>query len=80
MPPALRGLERLPERYAAAILEFLPTIAAGPKRLGKQLHSEWEGCWVARRGPYRVVYLIDEPERVVRIVAVAHRADVYRRR
>ena len=80
MPPAQRALERLPERYAAAILDLLPTIAANPRRLGKPLHSEWHGCWVARRGPYRVIYLIDEPASMVRVLAVAHRADIYRRR
>ena len=32
----------------------------------------------ARRGTYRVIYRIDEKTRVVTVVDVAHRRDVYR--
>jgi mRNA interferase RelE/StbE len=35
---------------------------------------------VARRGPYRVIYTLEEETRTVRVLAVAHRADVYRQR
>lgn len=80
MPAAQRQLQQIPERYATAILEFLPTIAANPKRLGKPLRLEWEGSLVARRGPYRIVYTLDHKTRTVRVVAVAHRAHIYRRR
>jgi mRNA-degrading endonuclease RelE of RelBE toxin-antitoxin system len=41
---------------------------------------ELEGHWVARRGPYRIVYTLDEGARTVSVLAVAHRADVYRQR
>lgn len=32
----------------------------------------------ARRGTYRVIYRIDDDARVVTVVDVAHRRDVYR--
>ena len=79
MPTARRQLRRLPERYAAAVVELLPAIAANPKRLGKPLRFELEGRWAARRGPYRVIYTLEEKTRTVIVLAVAHRADVYRR-
>ena len=75
-----RDIERLPEKYATAIAAMLPTLAANPKRLGKPLRFELEGHWTARRGPYRVIYTLDEEARTVTVLAVAHRADVYRRR
>jgi mRNA-degrading endonuclease RelE of RelBE toxin-antitoxin system len=78
--PARRQLERLPTAVAAAALETLDAIATNPRRLGKSLRFELEGCWSARRGPYRIIYRIDDADRTVRIVAVAHRADVYRPR
>ena len=78
--PAARELERLPEKAAAAIVESFQAIAADPRRVGKPLRFELEGLWSARRGPYRVIYRLDEGERVVSVVAVGHRADVYRRR
>lgn len=80
MPTARRQLRRLPERYATAVVELLPAIAANPKRLGKPLRFELTGRWVARRGPYRIVYALDEGARTVTVLAVAHRADVYRQR
>jgi mRNA interferase RelE/StbE len=80
MPTARRQLRRLPERYAAAIVELLPAIAANPKRLGKPLRFELEGRWAARRGPYRVIYALDERTHTVTVLAIAHRADAYRPR
>ena len=80
MAPARRQLDRLPLSVAAAVLETLEAIASNPRRLGKPLRFELEGCWSARRGPYRVVYRIDDEARVVFVLAIAHRADVYRPR
>ena len=77
---ARRDLDRVPERYATAVVELLPSIAADPRRLGKPLKFELDGQWAARRGPYRVIYKLDEEQCLVRVLAVAHRADVYRRR
>jgi mRNA interferase RelE/StbE len=41
---------------------------------------EHEGHYSARRGPYRILYELDEEEHVVRVVAIGHRREVYRRR
>jgi mRNA-degrading endonuclease RelE of RelBE toxin-antitoxin system len=78
--PAARVLTRLPEKYAAAILEALTHIAENPRRLGKPLRLQLDGHWSARRGPYRIIYTLDEIEHTVEVVAIAHRADAYRPR
>lgn len=78
--PARRQIERLPTAVAAAVLETLDAMASNPQRLGKPLRFELEGCWSARRGPYRIVYRIDDETRMVSVLAVAHRADAYRPR
>jgi len=78
--PARRQLDRLPISVAAAVVETLGAIVGNPRRLGKPLRFELEGHWSARRGPYRIVYRIDDDAHVVSVVAVAHRADVYRPR
>ena len=80
MAPARRQIDRLPISVAAAVIETLATIATNPQHLGKPLRFELEGCRSARRGPYRIVYRIDEATHSVKILAVAHRADVYRPR
>jgi mRNA-degrading endonuclease RelE of RelBE toxin-antitoxin system len=80
MGPARRQIHRLQIPVAAAVIETLDAIAANPRRLGKPLRFELEGCWSARRGPYRIVYRIDDASHTVSVLAVAHRADVYRPR
>ena len=78
---AARALERLPERVAAAMVEFITgPLHESPRRVGKELQRELIGIWSARRGPYRILYEIDEPSREVRVLDVDHRFDVYRRR
>jgi mRNA-degrading endonuclease RelE of RelBE toxin-antitoxin system len=75
---AERMLARLPEFAAAAIVEFVTgPLVDNPHRVGKPLGLELEGYHSARRGPYRVIYRIED-EGVVRVVRIDHSADVYR--
>jgi mRNA interferase RelE/StbE len=78
---ALRGLDRLPEKAAAACIEFVyGALAENPLRVGGELRLDLVGKRSARRGDFRVIYEIDEEARSVTIIAVAHRSDVYRTR
>jgi len=75
-PTARRALRRLPEKVAAAVVEFVyGSLAANPRRVGKALRFELDGVHSARRGAYRILYRIDER---VTITAIEHRADAYR--
>jgi len=80
-PASERTLARLSTKVAAAIVEFLvgPLLEA-PGTVGKPLLRELEGYHVARRGAYKIIYRIMTEERVVRVVRIEHRADVYRQR
>ena len=80
MPPARREFDRLPISVAAAVLETLDAIAENPRRLGEPLMLRHEGRFSARRGPYRIIYELEDAERIVRVLAIRHRRDVYRRR
>ena len=78
---AERALGRLPEAVAAAVVEFMiAALIESPRRVGHPLRQELSGLWAARRGPYRVVYEIDDQEHTVNVLRIDHRADVYRRR
>jgi mRNA-degrading endonuclease RelE of RelBE toxin-antitoxin system len=85
-PTARRALVEGPPRglplaVAAAVTEFLTgALLDNPFRVGKPLARELDGYHSARRGAYRVVYRIDEIDRVVHVVRIDHRADVYRTR
>ena len=73
---ATRALTRLPEKVAAAAVEFIyGPVAENPRRVGKALRRELEGLHSARRGDYRIIYRISD---VVTIIAIDHRADIYR--
>jgi mRNA-degrading endonuclease RelE of RelBE toxin-antitoxin system len=72
--------ERLPETVAAAVLEFCDAaITDNPHRVGKPLFGPLAGCHGARRGTYRIVYRIDDSTRVVHVLDIDHRSDIYRR-
>ncbi len=65
----------------SAILGFVyGDLAAHPRRVGKPLRRELAGSFSARRGPYRILYDIDDATQTVRILRVDHRSDVYRPR
>jgi len=69
----------LPRAAACAAWEFISgPLAAGPHRVGAPLRAHFDGHWRARRGEYRVRYLIDEAARTVVILDVDHRRDSYR--
>jgi mRNA interferase RelE/StbE len=79
--PAERRLTRLPEKIATAVLEFiLGPLLANPHRVGGPLQGEMAGLHAARVGAYRVIYEIDEEQRLITVLDVDHRADVYRPR
>lgn len=78
---AERALSRFPEAVAAAIVEFMVgALIQSPRQVGHPLHQELTGLWAARRGPYRVIYEIDDDDALVNLVRIDHRADVYRPR
>lgn len=78
---ALRSLDRLPEKIATACVEFVyGSLADNPQRVGRALRFDLEGAHSARRGDFRIVYDIDEAQRVVTVLAIDHRSDIYRSR
>ncbi|MEH6795911.1 MAG: type II toxin-antitoxin system RelE/ParE family toxin [Rhodococcus sp. (in: high G+C Gram-positive bacteria)] len=71
--------DQLPESIAVACWEFIRgPLAENPYQVGKPLRDRLEGEFSARRGEFRVVYQIYEDRVVVRVIAIAHRRDVYR--
>jgi mRNA-degrading endonuclease RelE of RelBE toxin-antitoxin system len=80
-PTALRALDRLPEKVAAAAIDFIyTTLATNPQRVGRPLRLELEGLHSARRGDYRVIYRIRDEAHTIVIGTIGHRSDVYRPR
>jgi mRNA-degrading endonuclease RelE of RelBE toxin-antitoxin system len=78
--PAARSLTHsLPEKVAHAVDGFINgPLLDNPRIVGKPLHPPLAPAYSARRGDYRVLYLIDEAAGTVEVTAIRHRADVYR--
>jgi mRNA-degrading endonuclease RelE of RelBE toxin-antitoxin system len=71
--------EVLPEAVAAAACKFIAgPLLREPYRVGKRLLPPMEDRFGARRGTYRIIYRIDDKNRVVTVVDVGDRRDVYR--
>lgn len=79
-PTVRRALtDTLSEAVAAAAYEFITgPLLAQPYRVGKRLLPPLDDRFSARRGTYRVIYRIDDQARVVTVVDIGHRRDVYR--
>jgi len=81
-PPAARAIQTgLPEAIAAAVIEFLTgALITDPHRVGKPLRGDLAGIHSARRGTYRVLYRINDPDHEVVVLRIDHRRDAYRPR
>ena len=77
-PSALREIEEVPSLgERRLVLERIAGLAEEPRpRACEKLSGR--ACYRVRQGRYRIVYSVDDGERVVRVVKVGHRKDVYR--
>ena len=76
---AHRQLRRLPSKAAVAVIEFITVVLAeNPMRLSTPLTGEFAELRSARRGDYRSLIRVDETDRVVLVLRIAHRAEAYR--
>lgn len=79
--PARRAIDRLPDRIALAVLDYLVgPLLENPHRVGKALRGDLAGLHSARVGAYRIVYEIDQDSHTVRVMYLDHRTDIYRPR
>jgi mRNA interferase RelE/StbE len=81
-PTVRRALsETLPGAVAVAVAAYdfmTGPLLTDPYRVGKRLLPPLDDRLSARRGTYRIIYRADDRARVVTVVDVAHRRDVYR--
>ena len=79
--PACRAIERLPDKIALAVLDYLVgPLLENPHRVGKPLRGDLAGLHSARVGAYRIVYEINQASRTVQVISIDHRTDIYRPR
>lgn len=76
-PSAVKELEALPPKDRRRIVTRIEGLASDARPHGCEKLSGQEQYRV-RQGDYRVVYSVDDGIRVVLVVKVGHRRDVYR--
>ena len=69
-----KQLERLAQHEYAAVEQAISSLQEEPRPRGVKKLSE-SGLWRVRVGRFRVVYAVDDTERVVTLVRVARRAE-----
>ena len=74
---AQKELAKLPDEAYERTKEAIWSLAGEPRPTGCQKLTGREG-WRIRVGDYRVIYEIDDAQRVVTVLHVGHRRDIYR--
>ena len=69
-------IHSLPPELKRAVRAAIDEIAANPE-IGGRLEGELKQYWKYRVRRYRLIYAVDRGQRVIRIVALGHRRNVY---
>jgi mRNA interferase RelE/StbE len=75
---ARKELENLPRTAADRIVSLSARLAAEPRPPGARKLRGGADLWRVRVGDYRVVYAINDADRIVDVRVVRHRKDAYR--
>ena len=75
---AAKALQRLQRHDQIRVVSAVADLAAEPRPNGCTKLSGTEAAYRVRVGDYRVVYTVDDAERVVTVTRVGHRREVYR--
>lgn len=76
---AERELRALPKEDRRCVVDRARGLAHSPRPPGNEKLSGQERYRI-RQGDYRIVYAIDDEARIVEIVKIGHRREVYRKK
>lgn len=72
-----KDFEGIPKKDLRKILSRIKSLAGEPRPHGCEKLTGQNRCRV-RQGRYRIVYAVQDEERIVIVVKVGHRKDIYR--
>lgn len=78
-PSAQKELEALPDNILARVLQKMETLRTAPRPAGWKKLKGYRDQWRVRVGDWRVVYIINDPAKLISITRIAHRREVYER-
>ena len=74
---AEKELDALQENVRERLLKRLRALEGNPRPVGSK-KLQGQESYRLRAGDYRVLYLVDDKTRIVVVLAVGHRREVYR--
>ncbi len=75
---AAKALESLPAKIIKPVTSAILKLADVPRPKGcKKLKGKFSDLWRIRIGDYRVIYTIDDEIRIIDILEVGHRKEIY---
>jgi mRNA interferase RelE/StbE len=73
-----KDLDSFPSGDVARIQEAIMSLQDDPRLQGTRKLRGYPARYRLRQGRYRIIYEIDEKDKIVRVMLVGHRKDVYR--
>ena len=75
---AEQDLKRLPKEILPRVVRALRALSKTPRPAGVRKLEGSRSDWRIRVGDHRIVFEIDDPGKVVRIMRIRHRREAYR--
>ena len=79
-PLAARELKKLHQQERLIALKIIKLIDLLPSHpfQGKALKGKKKGCYSLRQSDYRIIYEVYIHQKVIHIIRIGHRKDIYR--
>jgi mRNA interferase RelE/StbE len=74
---ARKELESLPNRTLASAVSKIESLGQNPRPPGCKKLKGYKDKWRIRVGDWRVVYMINDRQKLVSVTRIAHRREVY---
>lgn len=74
---AQQDLKRLSAESFQRIVSHIKALAKNPRPIGCRKLFGSKSDWRIRAGDYRIIYEVDDREKVVRVMRVRHRREAY---
>ncbi len=74
-----KDLDRIPKEDLEKIAACFAELKQNPRKPGSQKLTDEPGRHRIRKGDYRIVYIIEEQTKTIKIILVRHRKDVYKK-
>lgn len=73
----VKKLHRSHAKITSKIIQLIDSLSFHPYQ-GKALKGKNKGCYSLRQGDYRIIYEIHPQQKIIHVIRIGHRKDIYR--